>query len=270
MRPIKETFELDNLGNKKNVKGYFNQQAHKYFPERYEHHKRNPVKYAYVARRNIVLNMLNEKMKNVLDIGCGPAVMSQYLAEKGCAKIYGIDVSEKVIEEARARTQGMEGKDKFFFDTGDIEHLNFPDSFFDVIICAGVIEYLLSDDKAVKEMHRVLKPGGFAIITVPNKLCAWVNIKKVNNLFTNLFSLNSGKKNKTKYRRKTYTPFKLNAYLKKRKLNLCEFAYYDYRFNMIDDLLPRCSAFLSEKLEIFSRNKFSRFFALSYIIKVTK
>jgi len=49
----------------------------------------------------------------------------------------------------------------------DITDMQFPDNYFDCIICYHVLEHVLDDRRAMKEMFRVLKPGGWAIIQVP-------------------------------------------------------------------------------------------------------
>jgi SAM-dependent methyltransferase len=49
----------------------------------------------------------------------------------------------------------------------DVQQMEFPDQSFDVVICCHVIEHVDDDDKAMREIFRVLKPGGFAILQVP-------------------------------------------------------------------------------------------------------
>jgi SAM-dependent methyltransferase len=52
----------------------------------------------------------------------------------------------------------------------DITSLSFNDNFFDIIICSHVLEHIEDDRQAVREIYRVLKPGGIAIIIVPQDL----------------------------------------------------------------------------------------------------
>ncbi len=49
----------------------------------------------------------------------------------------------------------------------DIQHINYPDNTFDVVICCHVIEHVDDDEKAMRELYRVLRKGGFAVLQVP-------------------------------------------------------------------------------------------------------
>ena len=49
----------------------------------------------------------------------------------------------------------------------DITDLPFPADSFDVILCSHVLEHVVDDRKAMRELHRVLRPGGWALVLVP-------------------------------------------------------------------------------------------------------
>jgi len=49
----------------------------------------------------------------------------------------------------------------------DVQNINAPDNHFDVVICCHVIEHIEDDALGLREIHRVLKPGGFAVLQVP-------------------------------------------------------------------------------------------------------
>ena len=51
----------------------------------------------------------------------------------------------------------------------NITNLSFPDNSFDIIFCSHVLEHIEDDRRAMGELHRVLKPGGFSLIAVPVK-----------------------------------------------------------------------------------------------------
>jgi len=117
-----------------------------------------------VSRQRFALDMVEAAIppcSKILDAGCGPGVMAGKLMERGYA-VWGIDFAEPMIRKARE----LCGSDQF--GVGDVEHIPFPDNTFDVVVSLGVIEYLESDEQALREIRRVLKPGGRAVIAISN------------------------------------------------------------------------------------------------------
>ena len=83
------------------------------------------------------------------------------------AHVYGIDISEPTVIQARA---AFETKPKCFHGAvADIRELPFRDASFDAIYSMGTIEHFDETEHAVEEMARVLKSGGRAIVGVPNR-----------------------------------------------------------------------------------------------------
>ncbi|HEV3330991.1 MAG TPA: class I SAM-dependent methyltransferase [Bryobacteraceae bacterium] len=120
--------------------------------------------YALRIRRKKVLDLFDQPGGNVLDVGCGPAVMTQDMLDRGC-RFWGVDPSAQMIEICRRRFQESE---RVHFLRGDAQRLQLPDNFFDAVLCMGVIDSLTDRPLAVREMLRVLKPAGTLIITFTN------------------------------------------------------------------------------------------------------
>ncbi len=81
------------------------------------------------------------------------------------AKAFGVDISAPTVTQARAAFQ----VDPLRCAVSDVRELPFLDDSFDAIYSMGTIEHFAETDRAVAEMARVLKPGGRAIIGVPNR-----------------------------------------------------------------------------------------------------
>jgi len=126
-----------------------------------------------IKRKEYVLQLLDEskesRWRRVLDIGCGPGIYMVDLLQRGM-DVWGVDVAPKMIEQAISTAKDMGLQSRVHFSVASVENLPFPDEYFDVIICIGVLEYLSKDDLALKEIYRVLKPHGIAIITIWNHL----------------------------------------------------------------------------------------------------
>ena len=89
----------------------------------------------------------------------------RWAAERG-ARPFGIDLALDVVKQARFVIHGYEPR----FAVSDVRSMPFPDNAFDLIYSMGTIEHFPDYAVAAREIHRVLKPGGVAIVGVPNKL----------------------------------------------------------------------------------------------------
>ena len=95
----------------------------------------------------------------VLEIGCGIGTDGAQFAQAG-ADYTGVDLTEAAIELARKRFElsGLRGS----FQVADAENLEFPDATFDLVYSHGVLHHTPDTARAIREIHRVLKPGGRA------------------------------------------------------------------------------------------------------------
>ena len=120
----------------------------------------------YKGMRKILFSLLDtylKKKKNlkILDAGCGTGINLNYLKKYG--DVTGIDISDEAIKFSKKRGYKIK--------KANIEKLPFKDNTFDLVISLEVIYHkqVKNDIKALKEIHRVLKKRGLAIIRVPAK-----------------------------------------------------------------------------------------------------
>ena len=112
------------------------------------------------AQRHEFINAINlEPGEKVLDVGSGPGFLAKIMKDKvgSLGSIYGVDVSEFLLNVARSNIDEKNGI-KYFY--GDATDLPFPDEYFDTITCTQVLEYVNDVDKALKEFYRVARKGG--------------------------------------------------------------------------------------------------------------
>ncbi len=102
-----------------------------------------------------------------LDAGCGSGVYSEELARLGF-ETYGFDLSGEMVEQCRKRLDIPAEEFPLRFRRASIEHIPFPSETFDLVVCVGVLAYLLDDRQAVSELRRVLKPSGYLLLSVQN------------------------------------------------------------------------------------------------------
>src|ERR1043166_1235924 len=106
-------------------------------------------------------NFAGTRGLKVLEIGCGIGTDGAQFARAG-ADYTGIDLTQAAIDLARERfaSSGLPGD----FRVSDAENLDFPDDSFDLVYSHGVLHHTPDIEAAVREIHRVLKPGGRAMV----------------------------------------------------------------------------------------------------------
>lgn len=121
--------------------------------------------------------MIDGHEGRTLDIGCGPGIMLNDLYRRGFEP-FGFDISKAMVKTAREHFLKLEDSTPFLC-VADVENLPFIDGSFELVVCAGVIEYLGQDYRALQEISRVLKPRGIAFITVTNALAPFWFIETI-------------------------------------------------------------------------------------------
>ena len=170
------------------------------------------------------------KKKNIsiLDVGCGSGAALRYLSKIG--KTVGLDASNEAIKYARKRGEVVKG---------DIQSLPFPSSTFDIVTCMDVLyhQWVNNENKAIAEMHRVLKKGGTAMFSVPARFSFFVPVKFLQKLADFIF--------KTHFWRcgyeKSFTPWKFKRILKNSGFKIKKLEFNEIsigkRFSLVSRLI---------------------------------
>jgi ubiquinone/menaquinone biosynthesis C-methylase UbiE len=114
--------------------------------------------------------------ERVLDIACGTGLVSfeatQAVGQTG--HVLGIDLSERMVDAAKRRAREMK-LSNCSFSRMDAETLALPDASFDVALCALGLMYMPDPEQALREMCRVLRPGGRVSLAVwgERAKCGW-------------------------------------------------------------------------------------------------
>ena len=112
--------------------------------------------------------------ERVLDVGCGEGRHSWEACKRNACLVYPLDIEEENLKKAHYALYLMEQKGevrgKWLITRGNITSLPFKDKSFDKIICSEVLEHIIDDHQAIKELVRVLKDDGTLAVSVPSYL----------------------------------------------------------------------------------------------------
>lgn len=138
---------------KENSKVAFNQQAATYDNDIKGQHARSLYP--------VILKKISEiPYHTALDLGCGTGEMMRLILQQNKDKsLYGIDLSEKMLEVAKEKLGNHVN-----LILSDSEQLPFSDSFFDVVYCNDSFHHYPAPDKVLSEVYRVLKPNGIFVM----------------------------------------------------------------------------------------------------------
>ncbi len=115
-------------------------------------------------RRKAIRILKKEKPRLILDAATGTGALAFAAMKLNPVKIFGIDISEDMLNIGRAKIKTKKLTDKIELLEGDSENLIFSDNKFDAVIVAFGVRNFENLQKGLTEFHRVLKPGGMAVI----------------------------------------------------------------------------------------------------------
>ena len=274
---------FDRPFEKKKVAQYFSSVATTYNENNYVLAGRRG-KYADVLRRHrYILEMVQGLRGKALEVGCGTGEMLCALLERNF-EVVGLDMAPRMIEASRSRISQRFGGKAVDLVIGDIENLGFGSAEFDLVIAAGVIEYLDSEEKALRDFERILKPGGVVILSVRNKLNLSRMLVTARDLLASLPRVGSAIQSlsglvcrllflppNTGVPGRRHIPWQLKRQMRAIGLHPTEDAFY--HFAVMPRFIERrhharCARW-EEKLEILSRTPLG-YFGNQYIVKAQK
>lgn len=134
----------------------------KFDPDAYHNHPNPLIRHIERMRVKKILKYIKPtEGQRVLEVGCGAGnVLEQIVG----ADLTGIDLSEHLLEKARVRLRHRARLLK-----ADAASLPFDDGWFGVVYCTEVLEHVLDPRAVIREMRRVLRPDGVAVVSIPNE-----------------------------------------------------------------------------------------------------
>lgn len=129
-----------------------------------------PEEHFFRRRRDFTVEYVIEacgRDARILDLGCGSGPVTAALRRAG-RRVVALDYSLDMLRLASERV-GLGGRDASGLLRGDSERLPFEAAAFDAVVCLGVISYVRDYRSVLREIHRILKPGGRLVLSTRNQ-----------------------------------------------------------------------------------------------------
>lgn len=126
----------------------------------------NPfLRYVEKMRAKTIVKLANvSNHDSVIDVGCGEGYILSLLPKAN--EIIGLDISKAALNRAKNFLQNRKDIELLW---GDGRNTHFEDDSFDVVICSEMLEHIPNPHDAIKEMHRILKPNGNLVVSIPDE-----------------------------------------------------------------------------------------------------
>lgn len=126
-----------------------------------------PEKLFHIWREREIVKRVNGHSRGatILDVGCGTGLITRHISGN---RIVALDINRWAVKRAKLHISN-----KVEFIVGDAENLPLASDAFDIVVCTDVLEHLINPDRALKEIHRVMKTGATLIGEVPSKNLVW-------------------------------------------------------------------------------------------------
>lgn len=234
------------------VRAYFDRESSRYLDERYVRPSCDQL--SYQSRRRLALELLGPGPGRVVDIGSGPGVFSSELLARGF-RVVEVDVSLEMLRESRRRIESGSSLQQIRFVEGCLPGLPFADRAFDAALCIGVLAYVPDPAQSLREIRRVLKPGGAVVLQVSNALCLTARLHSaVRRAYRRLGEVLGGPA--YPHLRIRLASFRLRAF--RRTLEQAGFwvdswVRYDFRLPLLEWVAPSAALAASRKLQQLER-----------------
>jgi ubiquinone/menaquinone biosynthesis C-methylase UbiE len=227
--------------------------------------------YNFIVRKRHVMSLFDKVGGHFLDAGCGTGDFIPDLVDRS-GNVTALDFAEDMIEQSRTRMRRKQLDRQVDFVVGDVTDLDYDDNTFDGIIGVGLIEYLSDYRAALREFHRVLKPGGIVIVTVPSIVSPFMAyetlVPKCKGVVKQVLSAAGLREPERKYFQRHFVPWALDRDLRRIGYHKKDFSFCTYGFSA-SKRLESFSLGLTRRLDGFGHSPLGML-ATNYIVKAEK
>src|SRR5437899_11114100 len=231
----------------------------------------------FLAQQRRVCAMLNGRVGRVLDIGCGPGLMTEALVERR-GEVWGVDFLESVLAWARAEAEKASWGDRAHYVAGDAQALPFSAATFDTVIARGVLEYLSDAHRFVAEVRRVLRPGGLLVVSVPSSIAPYHLAQSVLDRFVGppyrgIRRLVTGSVRRSQipdHPRHPLAPWRLDRVLARARFRKQAWAFSHFCFYPLDRFLPGLSRRIDRRCTVLEESSLLGWLGTQHVVAAVR
>lgn len=262
--------ELVERDHVRQVREFYDREAERYLGQRYGTDEPGVAR-PYRERMAHILELLDRKGGDALDVGCGPGVLLASLVDHDF-RVTAVDLSREMAIRARAKVRGDRPQSITSFGTAVADALPFKDGSFDVVTCIGVVSYWPDLDAGFRELARVLKPNGLLVIQASNKLALWEYENRLVRIpYQEIKTRLTGRDVRDyKFKLRAYRPGHFEQHLAGAGFRVETRRFYDHRIPFLGLFAKGASNSFSEKMAARPRVPFGTRLASGFVVKAIK
>jgi ubiquinone/menaquinone biosynthesis C-methylase UbiE len=236
--------------------------------ERIRYGRPSVTQAANLIRRDLAMRMIASVSGRMLDVGCGPGTYSLQLTRED-RRVFAVDVSLNMLREMQQATRRRSLAVGAV--NSDLVRLAVRANSIDGVVCIGVLGYVADPRVAMAEIHRVLKPGGFAVVQISNagSVTEWIEERMLPWIKQRL-GIRPAKGYGRDFDVQAYTKRHFDRLVEEQGFELIDWDFYNFHIPLLDRIGASAAIQASRQLQRVSRWRCLRLVACGYLALIRK
>ena len=201
-----------------------------------------------------------------MDLGCGPGPLFEGLAADG-RRLFAADISIEMLRSAKIEL--VKHGQRPFVCVSNIVDAGLKQGSFDGLVCVGVLGYVVNVADAMKEIRRLLRESGVAILQTSNRL-SWKEriyegvIPRMKKRLGSTRSYGLG----IDFPLRSYDKRDFDRRLRENGLEVVDWCYYDFQVPFLEKVSATLALAFARSMQKFGRRQWAKHFGGGYLVKV--
>ena len=247
------------------TRAFFDADAKRYRSARYDGEAGPQLPYR--LRRTIALQLAGTGPGVALDVGCGPGIFSEELSRRGFG-VQSVDFSPNMLQATRERAVAQQWDARV--TAADAVMLPFRGGTFDLVMCIGLVAYVTELPVLLRELARVLRPGGSLVVQTSNTHALTTRVDALVRLVDRRVGGRIGRGDRFGGLLRTYSSKQFRRALMSAGFQPQAQRFYDFRPPLLDRLAPSLSTRLGVRLQCLETARLAPVLGEGFIVKAVR